>query len=291
MLVREVQRGLQRQEIVARHRLAAPPRHVVAAPFRRDRRHHVVVPELAEIFDGIGERVGAHHGRRVLAAVERKSVGYPDLSRITAAEFRLVLSSEVVSEGFFGVRPEFLSPCATWRRCARLALDATSAGIAVEDDPSVGFSRPPWFSELDSGAFVGTAHFFLMSSMLASVVNILPAIISARRLPRSISRRRPDTPTLPSGNAICAAMLRRSGVVAVIVSGNGTRFGVFGLCFRGCLMEQPSLSAASASVIRPSRRSAVLVSVTLRAWSCCIARGALGRSSDLPVHASRIAAM
>src|SRR5215471_18998466 len=252
MLVREVQRGLQRQEIVARHRLAAPPRHVVAAPFRRDRRHHVVVPELAEIFDGIGERVGAHHGRRVLAAVKRKSVGYSDLSRITAAEFRLVLSSEVVSESFFGVRPEFLSPCATWRRCACLALDTTSAGIAVEDDPSVGFSRPPWFSELDSRPFVGIAHFFLMSSILARVVNVLPAICSTRRLPRSISRRRPDTPMLPSGNAICAAMSRRSGVVGVIVSGDGTRFGVFALCFCGCLIEQPSFLAASAGVRRAS---------------------------------------
>src|SRR5262249_581244 len=52
MSMREVQRGLQRQEIVARHRRATTPRHVVAAPFRRDRRHRVVCPELAEIFDG-----------------------------------------------------------------------------------------------------------------------------------------------------------------------------------------------------------------------------------------------
>src|SRR5262249_31802765 len=212
--------------------------------------------------------VGAHHGRRVLVAVVAQRISYSDLSRITAAEFRLVLSSEIVGEGFFGVWPEALSRCAVWRRCACRALDATSAGIAVEDDPSVGFSRPPWFSEFDSRAFVGTAHLSLMVSMLASVVNVLPAILSARRLLRSISRRRPDPPTLPSGNAICAAISRRSGVVAVIVSGDGTRFGVFGLCFRGCLMEQPSLSAASASVIRPSRRRAVLVSVTLGPRSC-----------------------
>src|SRR5262249_7628515 len=114
--------------------------------------------------------------------------------------------------------------------------------------PSVGFSRPPWFSELDSRPFVGIAHLFLMSSMLARVVNVLPAICSTRRLLRSISRRRPDTPMLPSGNAICAAMSRRSGVVGVIVSGDGTRFGVFALCFCGCLIEQPSLRAASAGV-------------------------------------------
>src|SRR5215470_4255989 len=96
----------------------------ISTPLRRDRRNHVVAPELAEIFDGIGERVGAHHGRRVLGAVEHKNVGYSDFSRITAAELRLVLSSEIVGEGFFGVGPEFLSPCATWRRCACLALDA-----------------------------------------------------------------------------------------------------------------------------------------------------------------------
>lgn len=48
-----------------------------------------------------------------------------------------------------------------------------------------------------------------------------PAILSAAKWPLLISLRKPDTPMLPSGNASCAATSSRSGVLPVIVSGDG----------------------------------------------------------------------
>ena len=64
-----------------------------------------------------------------------------------------------------------------------------------------------------------------MSSMLASVVYIFPAIFSATNRPLLISLRSPETVMLPSGKASRAAISKRSGVVGA------TDLGVFGADF------------------------------------------------------------
>ena len=63
----------------------------------------------------------------------------------------------------------------------------------------------------NAGSFGWARHNSLMRWIPARVVYSLPAIFSVTRRPRSRSLRSPGAPMLPSGNAILAAMSRRSG--------------------------------------------------------------------------------
>src|ERR1700746_3954703 len=91
---------------------------------------------------------------------------------------------------------------------------------SVLDDPDRrGDDLPslaPGWSLPEPGPLACTRHCLRISSILASVVKCLPAIISTVSRLRLISRRRPASVIPPLGKAILSASARRSGSAGVV---------------------------------------------------------------------------
>ena len=185
--------------------LSSAPSRILATSRAGHIGEHERLPKLSELHQALPGFDRPCMLRHHITIIDVQNIDHRDVSGITAAlAVGLVLAGDMFGELSF--------------RAFMLACSAASPDFArsIADDPGgsthhssnsvalLGFEPEP-------SPFGLTRHFFLISSILRSVVNSLPATFSTLRFPRSLSRRSPDTVMPPSGKAILTAVSRRNG--------------------------------------------------------------------------------
>ena len=194
--------------------LSSAPGHILATSCAGHIGEHEPPPKLSKLHQPLTgfdrPSVLRHH----ITIIDIQNVDHRNISGVTAAlAVELVLAGDMFGELSF--------------RAFTLACRAASPDLAcsVADDPG-GSTQDSSVSvallgfEPEPNPFGLTRHFFLISSIWRSVVNSLPATFSTTKVPRSLSRRSPDTVIPPAAKAILTAVSRGSGVSGPIRSGS-----------------------------------------------------------------------
>jgi hypothetical protein len=166
--------------------------------------------------------------------VDIEDVGEGNLPRITvAAPFGLPAGGDVFGELSLSSRKVCLA-----------AASANSVSVGALNVPD-GRASVRGRLKPESGWFGDCRHRTLISSIAASVVNCLPAILSTASRPRAASRRKPEAVIPPPGKASSAALERRSGACGLMAAG---------VILSTLIFTLPLIEDAASALVKPLSR-------------------------------------